>query len=233
MKILVISDSVVVNKLLSLSFDKNGIDSEIVSDVDDASSRDYSIVFIDDILRDLSQTLTKVKKELFFSKLVLISNKKELEALCDFLLSKPFQSSDVQKLLDSIDLNDDLVFDDEDEIDDFEDEEEIFDDDSLDDEEDSDLEEINKIINKQDDNKTNILDPDEIERIKALMVLEADEDDILSDDVSFVDKLKSKEGFKLKTKDSKRFLKELIRLNKSELKRLLKGAKIRIRVEYE
>ena len=221
MKILVISNSIVINKLLSLTFDKNDIDSEIVSDIDDATSKDYSLIFIDDILSNLGNIIATIKKDFDFFKLIIISNKEDLKAVGDLLLNKPFQGQDVQELLDSINLNDELIFDDEeDELEDIDEDEEL----NI---------ELNSLIKRRNEDKTNILDPNEIERIKALMALEADEEEILGDTTSFVDKMRAKESLKLKSKHSKQLLKELAILNKKELKKLLKGAKIRIKVEYE
>ena len=221
MKILVISNSIVINKLLSLTFDKNDIDSEIVSDIDDATSKDYSLIFIDDILSNLGNIIATIKKDFDFFKLIIISNKEDLKAVGDLLLNKPFQGQDVQELLDSINLNEELIFDDEeDELEDIDEDEEL------------DIE-LNSLIKRRNEDKTNILDPNEIERIKALMALEADEEEILGDTTSFVDKMRAKESLKLKSKHSKQLLKELAILNKKELKKLLKGAKIRIKVEYE
>jgi len=78
--------------------------------------------------------------------------------------------------------------------------------------------------------KTNILDPLEIVKIKELMQ-EDDDDDI--DHRTYLEKLEDRENLKLKKKEAKEFLYEILPLTKKELKRLLKGAKISIKIDFK
>jgi len=91
---------------------------------------------------------------------------------------------------------------------------------------------INKINgNKKSEPKikTNVLDPNAIAEIKALMDEEINEDDIKK---SCLDLLREKNNLKLKNKKAKKFLKKLCKLQKDELKELLKDAKIKISIEF-
>jgi len=80
--------------------------------------------------------------------------------------------------------------------------------------------------------KTNILDPEEIAKIKALMELE-EKPDSSEDEKSYILMLEEKESLKLKNKKAKKLLFELGSLGKKELKKLLKDAKISIKIEYK
>jgi len=75
--------------------------------------------------------------------------------------------------------------------------------------------------------KTNILDPNEILRIKELMAL----DD--SNDENTIFLLEQKRDVTLKNKSAKEFLYECRGLTKKELKKLLKDAKISIKIRYK
>ncbi len=230
MNALVISSSVIIEKLLSLTFDKNGIESEIVDKLDKASSNDYSVIFIDDIIDNANTVIDEIKNDFDYIKLVLIGNNEELAKRCDLILRKPFIANDVESLLEEIDFSDDLIFDDEDDIvkeDKIEGETNFDEDEDIEDEE-----SITSLIQETKESSPKVLDPQEIERIKALMQLDESDDDIL-DEVSYIDKIKNKESFKLKTKEAKRFFKELKNIKNKELKRLLKGAKIRIKIEFK
>jgi len=78
--------------------------------------------------------------------------------------------------------------------------------------------------------KTNVLNYEEIAKIKELMELELDEE---IKELSTIDKLEQKESLKLKGKDAKEFLYDCRGLTKKELKKLLKGAKITIKIDYK
>jgi len=219
MNALVVTSSVVVAKLLSLTFEKNGIESEIVDNLDKASSNDYSVILVDDIIENINDVINEIKNDFDYIKLVLIGNNEELAKECDLILKKPFIANDVESLLEEVDFSDDLIFNDEDD-----DIAQI----SQDDEDES----ISELIKNAKESQPKVLDPQEIERIKALMTLDKSEDDIL-DEISYIDKIKHKESFRLKTKEAKRFFKELKNVKNRELKRLLKGAKIRVKIEFE
>ncbi len=62
------------------------------------------------------------------------------------------------------------------------------------------------------------------------MELELDEE---IKELSTIDKLEQKESLKLKGKDAKEFLYDCRGLTKKELKKLLKGAKITIKIDYK
>lgn len=84
----------------------------------------------------------------------------------------------------------------------------------------------NRISKKE----TNVLNLEEIAKIKELMAL----DDIKkSKEITTIDKLEEKTNLKLKGKDAKEFLYECRGLTKKELKKLLKGAKISIKINYK
>ena len=219
MNALVVTSSVVVEKLLSLTFEKNGIESEIVDNLDKASSNDYSVILVDDIIENINDVINEIKNDFDYIKLVLIGNNEELAKECDLILKKPFIANDVESLLEEVDFSDDLIFNDEDD-----DIAQI----SQDDEDES----ISELIKNAKESQPKVLDPQEIEKIKALMTLDESENDIL-DEISYIDKIKNKESFKLKTKEAKRFFKELKNVKNRELKRLLKGAKIRVKIEFK
>jgi len=92
------------------------------------------------------------------------------------------------------------------------------------------LESIKKELNKKEIKKTNVLNFEEIAKIKELMELELNEN---NRELSTIDRLEQKESLKLKGKDAKEFLYECRGLTKKELKKLLKGAKISIKIDYK
>ena len=81
--------------------------------------------------------------------------------------------------------------------------------------------------------KTNVLDPDEIARIKALMALDEEESKEPLDELDYIERLEEKESLKLKKKKAKELIYELAKLSKKEIKNLLKGAKVSIKIEYK
>ncbi len=76
--------------------------------------------------------------------------------------------------------------------------------------------------------ETNILNKIEIDRIKELMSL-----DEVRNSSSFVDLLERKESLNLKSKGAKEMLFELSTLDQKELKNLLKGAKVSIKIKFK
>ena len=79
---------------------------------------------------------------------------------------------------------------------------------------------------------TNILDPEEIAKIKELMEMdEAIENQ--DKNVKHIELLKDKKSLNVKKKEAKELLLELSELNKKELKKLLKGAKVSIKIAYK
>ena len=78
--------------------------------------------------------------------------------------------------------------------------------------------------------QTNVLDPEEIAKIKELMQLDEFEDE---DELENIERLRDKKSLKVKKKEAKELLLELCKLDKKELKKLLKGAKVSIKIEYK
>ena len=81
--------------------------------------------------------------------------------------------------------------------------------------------------------ETKVLDPTEIERIKALMSLEEELEESLSLESTFFELLEDKESLNLKKKGAKEFLYECTNLTPKELKKLLKGAKVSIKIKFK
>jgi len=88
-------------------------------------------------------------------------------------------------------------------------------------------------ISQEPKPKTKILDPDEIARIKALMALDDEESEEPLDELDYIERLEEKESLKLKKKEAKELIYELAKLSKKEIKNLLKGAKVSIKIEYK
>jgi hypothetical protein len=79
--------------------------------------------------------------------------------------------------------------------------------------------------------KSNVLNLEEIAKIKELMAQEDISQE--GDTQSPIDALVEQENLKLKGKDAKEFLYECRGLTKKELKKLLKGAKVSVKIEYK
>jgi len=80
--------------------------------------------------------------------------------------------------------------------------------------------------------KTNILDPEEIAKIKELMGIEETSESI-EYEKSYILMLEDKATLKVKNKKAKKLLYELSSLGKKELKKLLKDANITIKIKYK
>ena len=80
---------------------------------------------------------------------------------------------------------------------------------------------------------TNILDPEEIAKIKELMQMDDEVQDTKEENLDNIVLLKDKKSLKLKKKEAKKLLLELCKLDKKELKKLLKGAKVSIKIAYK
>ncbi len=187
MKILVISNSLIVQELLKLVLDNREDSSEYIQKAQDAEDINYDIVFIDDFISNLKRQIDFVKSSLKAKRVILLGGEKDLElgSIVDIILKKPFLPADIEDVL-------------------------------------------GKFNNK--DISTNILDPEEIAKIKVLMELDEDSSE---DELSYIEMLENKESLKLKKRDAKEFLYEILKLNKKELKALLKGAKVSIKVEFK
>ncbi len=84
--------------------------------------------------------------------------------------------------------------------------------------------------NELKNSSTNVLDPEEIAKIKELMQLDEFEDE---DELENIERLRDKKSIKVKKKEAKKLLLELCELDKKELKRFLKGAKVSIKIAYK
>jgi hypothetical protein len=80
---------------------------------------------------------------------------------------------------------------------------------------------------------TNVLDPDEVAHIKALMALDDDEDYEEEEELTPFELLQIQESFVIKGREAKEFLYEIKAIKTKELKDLLKGAKVKIKVTFK
>lgn len=76
----------------------------------------------------------------------------------------------------------------------------------------------------------NVLDPYEIEKIKALLKLEESEEKQIKND--YLNRLVQKESLTLKNKKAKKLIKLLCSLSKKERKKLLKDATITLKISF-
>jgi len=92
---------------------------------------------------------------------------------------------------------------------------------------------VNSILKEADskDEPANVLDLEEIEKIKSIIALNESEE--LFAKKSVVEKLKDKESFKAKNKKAKKILKELCKMSNSELDELFASAKVTIKVDFK
>jgi len=79
--------------------------------------------------------------------------------------------------------------------------------------------------------KTNILDPDEIAHIKALMALEDDEEE--ESTLTALEKLEERLSFKAKGREAKEFLLALTELDPKSLKKMLKKSKVSLKISFK
>ena len=186
MNILVASYSSIVIELLKLVFKDIDVNVEYTKSLDGASLKYYDVIFIDDSISTLKETIENIKKTFKYSKLILLGDIDSKEEV-DIIINKPFLPQDIKETLKEI------------------------------------KKELKSFI------ATNVLDPQEIEKIKELMSSE----DIIENTQDTVTLLSQREGVKLKGKDAKEFLYECRGLTKKELKRLLKGSKISIKISFK
>ena len=186
MKILIISNSLIVQELLKLVLDNREDSAEYIQRAQDADDINYDIVFIDDFIPELKAQIDFVKSRLKAKRVILLGGEDlELGSVVDIVLKKPFLPTDIEDILEKF---------------------------------------------NTEDIDTNILDPDEIAKIKALMELDEDSSE---DELTYIDMLENRENLKLKKRAAKEFLYEILSLDKKELKSLLKGAKVSIKVEFK
>jgi hypothetical protein len=97
-------------------------------------------------------------------------------------------------------------------------------------------EDINRLLEeleqkKQESEPANVLDLDEIERIKSIMALNDYEENLIKKDP--IEALSARESFKAKNKNAKKVLKELCKMDKKKLKELFKSAKVTIKIDFK
>jgi uncharacterized membrane protein len=138
LKILLLNDNPVVNKLVTLSANKTSDDLDIVETIDELESRRYDLMVIDDSLYS-EDILEKLKEKVEYKKSLFIFSKKspDVEGFTS-KIKKPFLPTDLVELFstfgkelnsvdlseeeselnldDEISLDDDLTFDSDDEI---------------------------------------------------------------------------------------------------------------------
>ena len=113
MKILLLNDNPVVNKLVTLSAQKTSDDLDVVNSIDDITSDTYNLLVIDDTLYT-SNIFEELKEKITFSQSLYICSRDAQEVpQFDSILKKPFLPTDLVELfsvlstqLDTIDLED-------------------------------------------------------------------------------------------------------------------------------
>ena len=176
MKILLINDNPVVNKLVTLSAQKTSDELEVVDNLDAIAYSNYDLVVIDDTLYS-DDLLVELNEKIKYTKSLYVCSR-DAEAVETFteVLKKPFLPTDLVELFATI--GQDVLtvdLDSEDEID-------SFDDISLDGVEDfDDILELDDLESDSDDLdledlSENILDNEEAQKVKNL--LEETEDEV-------------------------------------------------------
>jgi hypothetical protein len=196
MKSLVISNSKILLQFFELVLDKR---AEYVDKAKNAKSKRYNLVFIDDIL-DVKKEIDYIKKHLKYNYLILVGNDKKYRDFVDLVLKKPFLPRDIEDLVERLKDNKRIL-----KLEDVISDLELYE------------EEMETI-------KTNILDPDEVAKIKEL--IPKDESQIFSI-------INGKKKAKLKNKKAKKLLEEICKLSKKEKKKLLKDAKVVIKIKFK
>ena len=174
MNILLINDNPVVSRLLALCTRGEHIGLDEVKRVDDIEDVRYDILFVDD--GSYVDHIDALLEEGSIRKKVFISYNEEEVKGFDETIKKPFLPSQIIKVIESVDMSE-IIEDNEEEV-----LPDIFPLSTVDDESDDDLLEIDE------DASTEILNVDEIEKIKALLDMDDDEievdkdSELLSDD---------------------------------------------------
>ena len=187
MNILVITQSVVIEGLFNIVTQSSSITTTIVKSPQKAPKKSFDIIFIDDIIPNITQQIQYIKNNFSFKELVLLGKERDFHLPT---IKKPFLPQDIHSFLEK-----------------------------------------SKVIQSISQEKTpNVLDPYEIEKIKALLELEESEVQINKDD--FLHRLIQKESLSLTNKKAKKLLKQLCTLSKKERKKLLKDATITLKISF-
>ena len=183
MKILLLNDNPVVNKLVTLSAQKTSDELTVAATVDEVESGSYDLIVIDDTLYT-DNLLEELQAKISFSKSLYICSR-DAESAEEFTstLKKPFLPTDLVELFASFsrdvgsNAEEAVVLDDLDAMENFDESEDITDDlDSLDDlgdlgdlddDDDSDIMNLDDI--DLDDDEDGILDTDEAQKVKDLL----------------------------------------------------------------
>lgn len=190
MKILLINDNPVVSRLLTLCTRGEHIVLDEVKRVDDIKDVRYDILFVDDA--SYVDHIDALLEEGSIRKKVFISYDGDQAKGFDESIKKPFLPSQIMKVIESVDMSEIIEDNEEENISIFplSKEEEIIEEEVLPDifplpTEDEDT---NDIVEIQENSGPEILNVDEIEKIKALLDMDDDEievhedNDLLSDD---------------------------------------------------
>ena len=186
MRILILSNSLVVTELFKLALNQENLDSEFKQNIKDASFASYDMIFVDESILNLKSQIEHIEDEIEYKELIAISNGEAEYA--SRVLKKPFLPEDIKKSIESF---------------------------------------------KENSTKepANVLDLEEIERIKSIIELNEYEDKLTQK--SAVESLAAKESFKAKNKEAKKVLKELCKMDKKELKELFKNSKVTIKIDFK
>ena len=196
MKILLLNDNPVVNKLVTLSAQKTSDELEVVSSVDEIEGTSYDLFIVDDALYS-DELIDEIKNKVEYDKSLYICARDadEIESFTS-TLKKPFLPTDLVELFlvlgkeaSAINLEDETPTDNEETLDDTEDIEELeeFNADDLefdkDDLEEVDLEDIGE------DEESELEDFEEIQLHDELEVNEASDDGLLLEDLELDEEL--------------------------------------------
>ncbi|MCD4668676.1 MAG: DNA topoisomerase IV, partial [Sulfurimonas sp.] len=213
MKILLLNDNPVVNKLVTLSAQKTSDELEIVEDADAISENSYDLLVVDDTIYS-DGLMSEVQEKITFTKsLYICSRDAEDMDVFTTIIKKPFLPTDLVELfsslgkelereepiddvmsdeivsldepnLEELDLDEELELEDDLSLDEIE-----IEDDSLDLEDDLSLDEI------EDDLSLDDLEDDILEEDVTLNVLDKDElqevQDLLDDEIELDDEVES------------------------------------------
>ncbi|BAF70605.1 hypothetical protein [Nitratiruptor sp. SB155-2] len=99
MKLLLINNNPVVNRMMNIGVPKAGYELESIENVNEIPSGTYEVVIIDDDLYD-ENLLELIKEKIDYKKIgIIASNAKNFEVQFDFVLPKPFLPTDLVELL--------------------------------------------------------------------------------------------------------------------------------------
>ena len=209
MKILLLNDNPVVNKLVTLSAQKTSDDLEVVATIDSIESSAYDLLVIDDTLYS-DELFEEIKEKITFTKSLYICARDtdEVDAFTD-TLRKPFLPTELVEIFaiigkesESIELSspleemssEDANSDEFEVLEDLEELQEIDEVDSLDelnelDDLDDELEELDELDDEtdslEDDSGKSILDDEEAQKVKDL--LDETEEELELDDLDLED----------------------------------------------